>query len=563
MNGSPSKRLLLKAFICLAAAWHAGWCPAGHAAPPKVDVTNIRRVFHNGEHNAFTDLVRFKDRYYLTFRSCPDGHMVHPTASIIILSSRDARAWHQVHRFSVRHRDTRDPHFLVFNDRLFVFTGTWYSGEKTLPRNQYDLNKHLGYGVWSDNGESWTNPVILEGTFGHYIWRAAPFGGKAYLCGRRKIGFEVTERGEGRKVESLMLESDDGLIWRKRAVFQAIAGDETAFLFQPGGGIVAIGRRGSGTAQLLRSKPPYTEWDRKDLGRYIGGPLIARWGKRIVVGGRKFTDGRGSKTSMCWLTGDALKEFAELPSGGDCSYPGFIPLSDTRAIMSWYSSHEKNMQGGTMTAIYMADLNVRSDASTEAEAGFVPIFNGRSLDGWEGLNGSTDSYYVKDGMLVCKKTGKEHIFTQERFSNFILRLQIRMDPGGNNGVGIRTRKHPAPHLQGMEIQVLDDGYYADGDPLKLLDYQHHGSIYGVVPAKTGHLRPAGQWNDEEIICDGRRVKVILNGTVIVDAHLDEVKPLDHKAHPGLQFKEGRISLHAHGNYGAEVFFRNIRVKKLD
>jgi hypothetical protein len=325
---------------------------------PVVKVTNIRRVFHNGEHNAFTDLVRFKDQFYLTFRSCSDGHMVHPTASIIILASDDAKEWKQVHRFRVAKRDTRDPHFLPFQGKLFVYTGTWYSGEKTLPRSDYDLNKHLGYVAWSNDGVKWNSPVLLEGTFGHYIWRANTFDGKAYLCGRRKIGFEVLERGEGRKVESLMLESDDGLIWRKRAVFQEIEGDETAFQFEPDGSIIAIGRRGGNKAQLLRSKPPYEEWVRKELDRYIGGPLLTRWGDRYVVGGRKSIGGKGPKTSMCWLVEDQLHEFAELPSGGDNSYPGFIALSPTRAIMSWYSSHEKDTSGKTITAIYMAELQI-------------------------------------------------------------------------------------------------------------------------------------------------------------------------------------------------------------
>jgi hypothetical protein len=137
-----------------------------------------------------------------------------------------------------------------------------------------------------------------------------------------------------------------------------------------------------------------------------------------------------------------------------------------------------------------------------------------------------------------------------------------MDPGGNNGIGIRTTVDRAPHIHGMEIQVLDDPYYADGDPIELKSYQHHGSIYGVVPARTGHLKPAGQWNDEEIICHGRHVKVILNGVVIVDADLDKVQPLDGQEHPGLKARKGHISLNAHGNYGAEVFFRNIRIKQL-
>ncbi|HOK77077.1 MAG TPA: hypothetical protein PLW35_05070, partial [Verrucomicrobiota bacterium] len=85
---------------------------------PRLTVTNLTRVFHNGEHNAFTDLIRFRDRFYLAFRSCPDGHSVHSTASIIVLSSANGREWQQVHRFSVKNRDTRDPHFLVFKDRL-------------------------------------------------------------------------------------------------------------------------------------------------------------------------------------------------------------------------------------------------------------------------------------------------------------------------------------------------------------------------------------------------------------------------------------------------------------
>ena len=325
--------------------------------PPEVEVTNVRRVFHNGEHNAFTDLTHFKDRFYLCFRSCPDGHAVHPTASIIILASDNGQQWRQVHRFHVDDRDTRDPHFLIFKDKLFVYTGTWYCGETSPAPEQYDLNQHLGYAAWSQDGVQWSSPVLLEGTYGHYIWRANQFAGKAYLCGRRKINFAATPRGEGRMVQSLMLESDDGLVWRKRAVFQELEGDETAFQFDHHGHVLAIGRRGSDNAQLLRSEPPYTQWDRKDIDRYVGGPLLARWGDRYVIGGRKFTPD-GPRTSMCWLVDDQLHEFAVVPSGGDTSYPGLVALSPTRAVMSWYSSHEEDSSGKTITAIYMADLRM-------------------------------------------------------------------------------------------------------------------------------------------------------------------------------------------------------------
>lgn len=334
--------------------FHVAWSDP----PPDVIVTNVRRVFHNGEHNAFTDLARFKDRYYLAFRSCPDGHMVHPTASIIVLTSRDLNSWEQAFRFSVPLRDTRDPHFLVFQDKLFVYTGTWYSGPTTLPRNEYDLNKHLGYGVWTPDGEQWNGPTMLEGTFGHYIWRAASFGGKAYLCGRRKHEFDVRPRGEGPDVESAMLVSDDGLVWKTAALFQEERGDETAFQFLSDGSVLGIARRGGDPAQIVRSQPPYDQWERKPLDRYIGGPLLARWGDRWVVGGRHNTD-RGPKTSMCWLSGDSLTEFAELPSGGDNSYPGFLVLGPERAVMSWYSSHEKDEAGKPITAIYMADLRLK------------------------------------------------------------------------------------------------------------------------------------------------------------------------------------------------------------
>jgi hypothetical protein len=201
----------------------------------------------------------------------------------------------------------------------------------------------------------------------------------------------------------------------------------------------------------------------------------------------------------------------------------------------------------------------------EVRDGFVSLFDGKTLKGWVGLKGNTDSYYVKDGMLICKDTGKEHIFTEKEFANFILRLEIKLDTGSNNGVGVRDKISAQPHLEGNELQVLDDSYFPcwkHGQKRELKPYQYHGSLYGVVPAKHGHLKPTGEWNQQEIVCDGRHLKVTLNGTVIVECDMDKVIPMDHLAHPGLKYEKGRIGLHAHGNYGAEVFFRKIRIKEL-
>ncbi|MCC6509858.1 MAG: hypothetical protein IT423_12165, partial [Pirellulaceae bacterium] len=209
---SDLRKLCWIPLLTLSVCWCTGAAMARAVEPlalvkewPKVDVTNIRRVYHNGEHNAFTDLARFGNKYYLTFRTCPDGHMVHPTAATIVLSSSDLKTWTEVHRFHVKDRDTRDPHFVVFQNKLFVYTGTWYSGPTTLPTSEYDLNKHLGYAAWSSDGQQWHSPIMLEGTFGHYIWRAAVNGDKVYLCGRRKTGFAEGPKGEGNEVQSMML----------------------------------------------------------------------------------------------------------------------------------------------------------------------------------------------------------------------------------------------------------------------------------------------------------------------------------------------------------------------
>lgn len=328
---------------------------------PKVRLVSVERIFDNGEHNAFTDMCRFNGKYYIAFRSCPDGHMVYPSSSIIIVSSDDGKKWEQVHQFNVLMRDVRDPHFLVFQNKLFVYTGTWYCENRYCNNEDRDINLHLGYGVWTADGKEWHGPEMLEGTFGHYIWRAAAYNGKAYLCGRRLREFAVVPRSEESKkfTESAMLESDDGLIWRKAALFQELRGDETAFLFEADGSVLAVARRDS-NAQVLRSKLPYEEWERKDLGIYIGGPLVVKWNGRYFVGGRKMVDGVKT-TVFYWLVNDQLHECVALPSGGDNSYPGFLKLNDSRALVSYYSSHENDEKGQPITAIYLAMLEIDNE----------------------------------------------------------------------------------------------------------------------------------------------------------------------------------------------------------
>ena len=114
---------------------------------------------------------------------------------------------------------------------------------------------------------------------------------------------------------------------------------------------------GARNAEVLRAKPPYQTWTKADLGRYLGGPLLAKWGTRYLVGGRKQTEA-GPRMTLAWLIGDHLVERVELPSGGDNSYPGFVQLTNSTAWLSYYSSHEKDANGKALTAIYLANLRL-------------------------------------------------------------------------------------------------------------------------------------------------------------------------------------------------------------
>ena len=323
---------------------------------PEIRVESVRKVYDDGDHNAFTDLATFRGSLYLTFRSCPDGHDVFATSRIVVMRSDDeGETWSQVHTFSVANRDVRDPHFLVFGDTLFVYTGTW------LVDGKRDVNDHLGYCVWSNDGTAWNGSRILEGTYGHYIWRAAAHGERAYLCGRRKREFAQTDdRGDAsRLTESAMLESDDGFIWRLTGFFNLEYGGETAFLFDEQGGVLAVERSGGERPALVcRSVPPYREWSRTELHRTVGGPLLARWGERYLVAGRIVEEGPTAFTAVGWLdtTTDTLIEGPKLPSGGDTSYPGFHALSDTTGLLSYYSSHE-GTGAKEDTSIYLATLS--------------------------------------------------------------------------------------------------------------------------------------------------------------------------------------------------------------
>lgn len=210
--------------------------------------------------------------------------------------------------------------------------------------------------------------------------------------------------------------------------------------------------------------------------------------------------------------------------------------------------------------IYVREIDTRHIGLTDEEIadGFESLFNGKNLDGWQG--NKTD-YYAENGEMVVnpKRGGHGNIYTEKEYSDFHFRFEFQLTPGANNGLGIRAPLEGDAAYAGMELQILDNtaAIYAN-----LHEYQYHGSVYGVIPAKRGYLNPVGEWNSEEVIVQGSKVKVILNGVTIVDGDIKEASKngtLDGKDHPGLLREKGYIGFLGHGS---ELKFRNLRIKDL-
>ncbi|MDR1525762.1 MAG: DUF1080 domain-containing protein [Tannerella sp.] len=197
-------------------------------------------------------------------------------------------------------------------------------------------------------------------------------------------------------------------------------------------------------------------------------------------------------------------------------------------------------------------------SAEEKKAGFKILFDGTNMHEW---TGNLVDYRLEDGCIslpVDTKFGG-NLYTKKEYSNFIYRFEFQLTPAANNGVGIRTPLEGDAAYLGMEIQVLDSEHPVYKD---LQAYQYHGSIYGIIPAKRGYLKPAGEWNVQEIMADGTHIRVTLNGTVILDGDIKEATKNgtpDKRDHPGLFNKSGHIGFLGHGS---ALKFRNIRIREL-
>jgi len=195
--------------------------------------------------------------------------------------------------------------------------------------------------------------------------------------------------------------------------------------------------------------------------------------------------------------------------------------------------------------------------ASRSNEGFKSIFNGSDFTGWAG---PINEYEVVDGAIQCRPKKGGTLYTKDEYEDFMARMEFKLPPGGNNGLAIRYPGHGNAAYDGMcELQVLDDNYEkATGQ--KIDARQAHGSAYGMFAAARGYQRPIGEWNFEEVTVKGPKIKVELNGTVILDCDLSTVKDfMGGGAHPGKDRTKGSFGFAGHND---PVAFRNIQIKPL-
>jgi len=293
---------------------------------------------------------------------------------------------------------------------------------------------------------------------------------------------------------------------------------------------------------------PLGEWNRFKI-RMIGERVT------VVFNGETVVDHAVLENYFANRKAAAAEKTAEKLPNGWMKDPAFakgpIQLQTHGGEMRWRNLFIREIP---------ADEANRELASRDA-AGFVEQINGKDLSNWQG---AVDSYEMKGGSIVCQPGKNGDLLTKEEFENGIIRVEFKLPPAGNNGIALRTPLGGRSGSDGLEIQILDsDGHNAKqaaaGKP-GLLPEQYHGSLAFCVGAKHGYLRPAGEWNFQEIEVQGQKIKVTLNGTKILDVDIDTFDRSAIKTPPkGLDARKGYIGFAGHRD---PVEFRSFKVKRL-
>ena len=315
----------------------------------------------------------------------------------------------------------------------------------------------------------------------------------------------------------------------------------------------------------LRGTPQVQIWDtsRRDAGAQVGSGGLYNNQKNIskplVVADNKVGEWntfhiimKGDKVTV-FLNGILVTDHIVLENYWDHSLPIFVKEQIELQAHGTYVAYRN---------IYIKELpteTTKTITEEEQQQGFVSLFDGTNIDQW---TGNTKGYLIQDGSLMVSPDDGSggNLYTKQEYDNFIYRFEFQMTPGANNGIGVHAPLEGDAAYVGIEVQILDSEIPMYG---WIQPYQAHGSVYGVIPAKRGYLKPTGEWNQEEIIVNGTKIKVTLNGTVIVDGDYAAASingTIDHKEHPGLKRTTGHLGFLGHGEV---VRFKNMRVKILE
>ncbi len=256
----------------------------------------------------------------------------------------------------------------------------------------------------------------------------------------------------------------------------------------------------------------------------------------------------GSRTSV-WLNDQLVVDHAIMENYWNRKLPlvasGPIQLQTHGGEIRWRNIQIKELDAGAANA-FLAKKNAD---------GFESAFNGKDFFGWKG---PVQNYEINDGVLKCLPGKGGTIFTENIYSDFSVRFEFKLPPGGNNGLAIRYLGKGDTAYGGMcELQVLDSEHPKFA---KLDDRQYHGSAYGMVAAHRGYLRTTGDWNFQEVTVVGSKIKVELNGSIILDCDLNDVTEfMAGKPHPGKDNADGHFGFAGHND---PVEFRNVSIKNL-
>jgi len=198
--------------------------------------------------------------------------------------------------------------------------------------------------------------------------------------------------------------------------------------------------------------------------------------------------------------------------------------------------------------VLMLGLALALTAQDFGDSGFSPIFSGQDLAGWQAV-GQSD-WHAENGILWTEGKGG-WLRSDQVYADLVLRLEYRLSPGAVSGIFLRAAEQGDPTFSGFKIALLDDAG-------QLTDLHSTGAVYGAVIPLLGVGRKAGEWNQVEISCIGRRLTVFLNGNRIHKIDFDDPAFVFSEKRPLSRVpNQGYIGLQSHTN---RVDFRSLRVQ---